>query len=69
MDVIHGEYNIRTVDIFNKKKMEKRTIFHLDTRCEIKDDVVLAGYKWVTYTQGFVAPARDLSPEREVTYI
>jgi len=48
--------------------MEK-TIFHLDTRCEIKDDIVLAGYKWVTCAQSFVSPARDLSPDCEVTYI
>lgn len=54
--------------MFNKKNGE-RTIFHLDTRCEIKDDIVLADFKWVTYTQGFVVPASDLSPNYIVTYI
>jgi hypothetical protein len=50
---MHREYNERTVDTYLTKNGE-RTIFHLDTRCEIKDDVVLAGYKWVAYTQGLL---------------
>jgi hypothetical protein len=51
-------------------KNGERTIFHLDTGCERKDDIVLlAGYKWVTYAQGIVVPARDRSPDYKITYM